>query len=296
MREDKNRYGFSGGDRDEIRIEGLEVYARHGVFPEETSLGQKFFVNATLYTDCRRAGKSDDLSLSTDYGAVCQVIHRFLTDHTYRLLEAACENLARKLLLEFPGVQGLTLEIRKPSAPIPLPFASVSVTVTRGWRRAVVACGSNMGDKEQYIETAVHKIADDMNCRIVRCADRIVTKPYGGVEQDDFVNGALLIETLYEPEELLEFLNRLETEAGRERSGHWGPRTLDLDLIFYGDEIIRTGKLTVPHPDMCNRDFVLTPLAQIVPDWIHPLYGKSVTVLLEELQTRAKQPAKADER
>ena len=70
MREDKNRYGFSGGGRDEIRIEGLEVYARHGVFPEETSLGQKFFVNATLYTDCRRAGKSDDLSLSTDYGAV----------------------------------------------------------------------------------------------------------------------------------------------------------------------------------------------------------------------------------
>lgn len=294
MREDRSRHGFSDRNRDAIRIEDLEVYARHGVFPEETSLGQKFFVNATLYTDSRRAGKDDDLSLSTDYGAVCQAIHRFLTEHTYRLLEAACEHLARKLLLEFPNMQGLTLEIRKPSAPIPLPFASVSVTVTRGWSRAVIACGSNMGDKEQYIETAVHKIADDLNCRLLRCADRIVTKPYGGVEQDDFVNGAILIETLYEPEELLEFLNRLEAQAGRERLVHWGPRTLDLDLIFYEDEVIRTEKLTVPHPDMHNRDFVLTPLAQIVPDWIHPLYGKTVTVLLEELRDGTKRRVKAD--
>ncbi len=291
MREDRRgrtRSGSYNGAYDEIRIEELEIYAHHGVFPEETGLGQKFFVNAVLYTDTHAAGLEDELTLSTDYGAVCQFIHRFLTDHTYKLLEAAAEHLAGRLLLKFSLIRGLTLEIRKPSAPIPLPVSSVSVSVTRGWKRAVIACGSNMGEKEQYIESAIRKIAEDEKCRLLQCADRIVTKPYGGVEQADFVNGAVLVETLYEPEELLGLLNRLEAEAGRERKIHWGPRTLDLDLIFYEEEVIRTDRLTVPHPDMQNRDFVLIPLSQIVPDWIHPIYGKSVNVLLEELEGKNK--------
>lgn len=275
-------------NKDRICIRELEVYAHHGVFPEETRLGQKFFVNATLYTQLRAAGTEDDLSLSTDYGRVCQTIHSFLTEHTYKLLEAAAEHLAQQLLLDFPGIRGLTLEIRKPSAPIPLPVSSVSVAVTRGWKRAVIACGSNMGEKERYLEEAMRKIADDTKCRLLRSADRIVTEPYGSVEQDDFVNGAFLIETLYDPEELLTFLNRLEAEAGRERIIHWGPRTLDLDIIFYEDMVLRTERLIIPHPDMHNRTFVLEPLAQIVPDWNHPLCQKTVTQLLEELLRKRK--------
>lgn len=271
------------GRRDEIRIEGLEIYANHGVFPEETKLGQKFFVNAILYTDTHDAGRKDDLSLSTDYGGVCSEIHTFLTGHTYKLLEAAAEHLAEHLLLSFPYVKKLKLEIRKPAAPIPFSFSSVSVAVARGWKQAVIACGSNMGEKEDYIKEAAKKIEQDQKCRLLQCADLIITKPYGGVEQDDFVNGAFLIETLYEPEELLAFLNRLEAEAGRQRLVHWGPRTLDLDIIFYEDAVIRTDRLTVPHADMHNREFVLQPLSQIVPQWIHPLYRKTVVQLLEQL-------------
>lgn len=272
--------------KDEIRIQELEVYANHGVLPEETALGQKFFVNAVLYTDTRPAGMQDELELSVDYGQVCREIHSFLTGHTYKLLEAAAEKLAEHLLLAFSGIAWLKLEIRKPSAPIPLPFASVSVAITRGWRRAVIACGSNMGEKETYIREALEKIEKDARCRLLQSSSLIQTKPYGGVEQDDFLNGACLIETLYEPEELLAFVNRLEREAGRERLVHWGPRTLDLDIIFYEDAVIRTEKLTVPHPDMHNRAFVLRPLQQIVPQWIHPLYKKTVTELLELLERR----------
>ena len=272
--------------KDEIRICELEIYANHGVFPEETRLGQKFFVNAVLYTDTRAAGKQDDLSLSTNYGEVCQVIHRFLTENTYQLLEAAAENLAEHLLLTFPYIETIDLEIRKPSAPIPLTFGSVSVAITRGWKRAVIACGSNMGEKEDYIQQAAEKISQDAKCRMLKSADLIVTEPYGGVEQDDFVNGAYLIETLYEPEELLAFLNRLEAEAGRERLIHWGPRTLDLDIIYYENEVIRTEKLTVPHIDMQNRDFVLRPLMQIVPQWEHPVYKKTTAELMAMLSEK----------
>ncbi len=273
-------------NKDRICIRELEVYAHHGVFAEETRLGQKFFVNADLSMQLRKAGTEDDLSLSTDYGQVCQTIYHFLTEHTYRLLEAAAEHLAERLLLDFPGIRELTLEIRKPAAPIPLPVSSVSVSIARGWKRAVIACGSNMGEKERYLQEAIDKIAGDIKCRLLCSADQIVTKPYGGVEQDEFVNGAFLIETLYEPEELLTFLNRLEAEAGRERVIRWGPRTLDLDIIFYENRVVRSARLTIPHPDMQNRIFVLAPLAQIVPEWVHPLYQKTVTQLLEGLQEK----------
>lgn len=268
---------------DEIRIRELEIYANHGVFPEETKLGQKFFVNAVLYTQTRKAGKKDELALSTNYGEVCMEISRFLTEHTYRLLEAAAEHLAEHLLLSFPRIHDLELEIRKPSAPIPLPFGSVSVAVRRGWKKAVIACGSNLGEKENTIREAMSKIAEDAKCRMLRESSLIVTKPYGGVEQDDFLNGAFLIETLYTPEELLAFLNHLERQAGRERLIHWGPRTLDLDIIFYEDEVIRSERLIVPHPDMQNRDFVLRPLAEIIPEWVHPVFHKSVLELLTQL-------------
>lgn len=279
-----NDFAFRRKKKDEIRIEGLEVFAHHGVYPEETKLGQRFFVNAVLYTDIREAGKSDEIALSIDYGQVCAEIHEFLTAHTYKLLEGAAEHLAEYLLCRFPLIEELELEIRKPSAPVPLPFGSVSVTVTRGWRRAVIACGSNMGDKEAYIREAARKIEQDEKCRLLSSSDLIVAKPYGGVEQDDFINGAFLIETLYEPEELLAFVNRLEEEAGRERLIHWGPRTLDLDIIFYEDNVIRTDKLTVPHPDMHNRSFVLLPLVQIAPQWVHPVYQKTAAELLGVLQ------------
>lgn len=282
----ENNRSFYNGKMDEIRIRELEIYANHGVFQEETRLGQRFFVNAVLYTDTKAAGRRDDLSLSTNYGEVCQVIYEFLTQNTYKLLEAAAEHLAESLLLRFPYIRVLELEIRKPSAPIPLPFGSVSVSITRGWKRAVIACGSNMGEKEDYINQAAKKLSEDAKCRLRKSADLIVTKPYGGVEQDDFVNGAFFIETLYEPEELLAFLNRLEAEAGRERLIHWGPRTLDLDIIFYEDEIIQTEKLTIPHKDMHNRDFVLRPLMQIVPQWVHPIYKKTTAELLAMLSEK----------
>lgn len=118
----------------------------------------------------------------------------------------------------------------------------------------------------------------------MRCSQLIWTKPYGGVEQEDFLNGAIELETLLTPYELLEFLHELERKAGRERKIHWGPRTLDLDILFYEDFVSDDPKLTVPHPDMENRLFVLEPLSELCPYYVNQISGKSVTRMLRKLQ------------
>ena len=133
---------------DEIRIRGLRVFAHHGVFEEETRLGQMFVVNATLYTSTRQGGLADALEQTISYADVCVFLTEYLQKNTWKLLEAAVEHSCRALLLKFPLVNEVELELQKPSAPIPLPFDSVSVCVRRGWHRAFVALGSNMGDKQ----------------------------------------------------------------------------------------------------------------------------------------------------
>ena len=118
-------------DYDEIRIEDLEVFANHGVFPEENVLGQKFLVSAVLYTDTRRAGLTDDLSASIHYGEVSAFIDRYLREHTFQLLERAAEALAEELLLHTAGLEKIRLEIKKPWAPVRLPLKTVSVVIER---------------------------------------------------------------------------------------------------------------------------------------------------------------------
>jgi dihydroneopterin aldolase/2-amino-4-hydroxy-6-hydroxymethyldihydropteridine diphosphokinase len=104
------------------------------------------------------------------------------------------------------------------------------------------------------------------------------------VEQKNFLNGAIAIETLYTPEELLESLHEIEKAGGRERNVHWGPRTIDLDILLYEDIVMSTDTLTIPHGDMQNRDFVLAPLAQIAPYAMHPILHQSVKQMYREVK------------
>lgn len=271
---------------DIIRIDNLEVYAYHGAYDEEKEKGQYFYVNAELYTNTRKAGMNDDLDVSTNYGTVCDFIHDFMTKHTYDLIETVAEQLAQALLLEFKLVKSVLLEIRKPHAPIEKEFESVSVEIERGWHEAFVAFGSNLGDKEKFIDEAIEALSNLPQINIVAISDKIVTEPYGNVEQDVFLNGVMKIETLLPADELLQILQKVEEHAGRERKIHWGPRTLDLDIIFYDDDIISEDDLVVPHPDMKNRDFVLKPLMQIAPYKLHPVYRKTISDMYAELMAK----------
>lgn len=143
--------------------------------------------------------------------------------------------------------------------------------------------GSNLGDKRAYLTEAVEKLGQIREIRVEQVSQLIETEPYGGVKQDSFLNGCLSVLTLLTPMELLAEMNRIEAEAGRERLVHWGPRTLDLDLIFYDELVTENPKLLLPHPDMQNRDFVLRPLAELCPYKRHPLTGKTIKEMLEEL-------------
>ena len=273
---------------DEIRIRGLRVFAHHGVFEEETRLGQMFVVNATLYTSTRQGGLADALEQTISYADVCVFLTEYLQKNTWKLLEAAVEHSCRALLLKFPLVNEVELELEKPSAPIPLPVDSVSVCVRRGWHRAFVALGSNLGDKQGYLNGAVEALRADPCVRVKQVSSYRVTAPYGGVEQDDFLNAAMEIETLYDPEELLDALHAIEQAARRERLIHWGPRTLDLDVLFYDDLVQDDPALIIPHPDLHNRDFVLGPMAELAPNFVHPVLGKTMQQLLSELPSAEK--------
>lgn len=269
-------------DWDKIRIRNLEVFGNHGVFPEENKLGQKFLVSAVLYTDTREAGITDDLTKSIHYGEVSHFITKYMRENTYQLIESAAEQLARALLLEYERLEWVDIEIQKPWAPIGLPLESVSVEVSRGWHRAYIAVGSNLGDKGEYIRQGIAALRAVRDCKVEKESELIVTKPYGVTDQPDFLNGMLQVKTLLTPMELLKQLNEIERAAKRERKIHWGPRTLDLDIIFYDDLILDTEKLVIPHPDMQNRDFVLGPLAELAPWYRHPVLGKTVTELLKK--------------
>ena len=272
---------------DEIRIDNLKVFAYHGVFPEENEKGQSFFVNAILYTETRAAGMADELTLSTHYGEVCHFITKWMQEHTCKLIETVAEKVAGEVLLQFPLVQAIDLEIRKPEAPIGLPFASVSVKIHRGWHKAYLSIGSNMGDREQYMKQAIVALEKEDTVRVERVSRFLNTKPYGGVKQQDFLNGAIAIKTLLTPEELLVLLHTIEAAADRKREIHWGPRTLDLDIVFYDKLVYESENLVIPHVDMENRYFVLKPLSELIPNYRHPILGKTVSQLLEAVDISA---------
>lgn len=268
---------------DQIIIDGLEVFAKHGVLEEENTLGQKFIVNAILELDLHKAGQEDHLELSVNYAEVCSHISSYMQEHTFSLIETVAEQLSVDLLQKYSLLKGIELEIRKPWAPVGLPLNYVSIKVKRSWHRAVLALGSNMGDRQEYLTQGELALDARSDCRILKSSNYIETKPYGVENQPSFLNGAVLIDTLLSPTELLEVLHRIEAGADRKRDLRWGPRTLDLDIIFYDKEIIETEDLIIPHVDMQNRDFVLKPMLEICPNYRHPIYGLTIQELYARL-------------
>lgn len=270
-------------NKDEIRIDNLEVFAYHGVCPEEKVNGQPFYVNAVIYTDIRPAGLEDDLSLSTNYGEICHFINNWMKENVYDLIETVAESVAEQLLLNFSSIQALELEIRKPKAPVGLPFESVSVRIQRSWHQVYLSLGSNMGDREAYLRQGLDALNENPLIQVQQVADFLETEPYGGVEQDKFLNTAVKLRTLLTPKELLQRLHDIENAAGRTREIHWGPRTLDMDILFYDKLVYEDDALVLPHVDLENRYFVLEPLGRVAPNFRHPILGKTVTQLLREL-------------
>ena len=271
---------------DRVLIKDLEIFANHGVFDEENKNGQKFYVSCELYTDLRKAGKTDDLANTINYGEICYLIKTIMQENTYNLIETCAEKIAEKILLSYDAINKVIVLIKKPSAPIGLLLEYPAVIIERARHEAFIAMGSNIGQSRELIEEAVRKLNLAEDIRVEKVSELIVTKPYGVTDQPDFINGVMKITTLKTPHELLDTLHRIEAEAGRQRVLRWGPRTLDLDIIFYDDIILEDDDLCIPHVDMQNRDFVLKPLTMIAPYKIHPVLNKRVKEMLDELEQK----------
>ena len=147
--------------------------------------------------------------------------------------------------------------------------------------KAIIALGSNMGDRQGYLEAAQTAIEERVG-HIAAHSSVMETKAYGYTDQDDFLNMAVEVETAMEPHAMLRELLAIEADLDRVRLIHWGPRTIDLDVIYCEDRIINDEELKVPHPDLVNREFVLSPVSEIAPELVDPLRGKKVEELLAE--------------
>jgi len=146
---------------------------------------------------------------------------------------------------------------------------------------AYLSIGSNLGNREQNLKTAVQKLE---SIGTVLCVSSLYeTEPVEFTDQPMFLNSAVALETSASPARLIEQLIEIEKGMGRERIQRKGPRTIDLDILLFGDQILNTEKLTIPHPAMQHRRFVLEPLAEIAPEVIHPVLKRTVRELLKQL-------------
>lgn len=146
-----------------------------------------------------------------------------------------------------------------------------------------IGLGSNVGDKEGQLRRALEVLDASEGIRVKAVSNFLPTKAVSRVRQPDFINAAAKIETYLTPDELLTVLCDIEKKMGRESKGNYDPRTLDLDILFYGDQIVCTDHLTIPHPLLHERLFVLTPLAEIASDFVHPVLGVRIRNLEKQL-------------
>ena len=143
-----------------------------------------------------------------------------------------------------------------------------------------LALGSNKGSRLEFIRRAVHKIHEDASCKVLKSSSIYETTPYGKIDQPNFLNAVIEINSDYKIHELLQFVKDLEIIIGRsEVREKWGQREIDVDIIFYNDLIYTGDKIIIPHPECLKRDFVMIPLLEIAPSFIYPGMQKKISEL-----------------
>jgi len=287
---------------DRIVLKGIAARGLHGVLDVEKVDGQDFVVDVELEVDLRRAGRSDLLAHTVNYAEVAADIVELITGPSLDLIESLADQIATTALRR-PLVQAVEVTVHKPQAPVGVPFGDVQVVVER-WRDepVVIALGANLGSVQATLEAAVRQLAQVDGLRVIAVSDLFETDPVGGPEQPVYLNAVVLARTRLAAYALLTELQGIEADHRRVRETRWGARTLDLDLIQYGDPELDSDlvssdlELMLPHPRAHERAFVLAPWSAVDAQAMLRVDGALVPVseLLaraEDTDTHAAEPA-----
>jgi dihydroneopterin aldolase/2-amino-4-hydroxy-6-hydroxymethyldihydropteridine diphosphokinase len=287
------------GSSERIEIRDLRVLGRHGALAGEQDAPQPFGLDLTVWLDRERLGGGDDLNSTVDYGEVCTLAAGIVERERHQLLEHLAERIAEAILAD-GRVLAVEVGLRKLRPPIPLELSSVGVVVVRtrrapgegrgaldsvdqdlqtvpasgslrGGREVLFSLGSNLGDRLGFLLAALERLRElDPAAEVSPVYE---TMPVGGRgEQGRYLNCVVRLSSTLPARELLAVARALEDRAGRVREERNGPRTLDVDLLYVGDERIDEVDLVVPHPRIAERSFVLAPLEDVAPsrvdnDW-----------------------------
>lgn len=255
--------------RDHIYVNGLRLMALVGVLPHEREGEQPVQVDIDLEVDLAEAGLTDNLVDTANYGAIAQAVSEVVRMSSDVLLERLVARIAERCL-QFDHVEVADVRLTKLRPPIAENLDSTAVRIVRSRvdmkiparHRAIVALGSNLGDRVAYLRFGLERLSN-----VVAQSQVFETEPVGGPDdQGPYLNMVAVIDTDLDPYAMLRRLLQIEAEAHRVRIERWGPRTLDLDLLFYDDVTINSEELIVPHPRFAERRFVLEPLSEVAPE------------------------------
>ena len=255
--------------RDHIYVNGLRLMALVGVLPHEREGEQPVQVDIDLEVDLAEAGLTDNLVDTANYGAIAEAVSEVVRMSSDVLLERLVARIAERCL-QFDHVEVADVRLTKLRPPIPENLDSTAVRIVRSRvdmkiparHRAIVALGSNLGDRVAYLRFGLERLSN-----VVAQSQVFETDPVGGPDnQGPYLNMVAVIDTDLDPYAMLRRLLQIEAEAHRVRIERWGPRTLDLDLLFYDDVTINSEELIVPHPRFAERRFVLEPLSEVAPE------------------------------
>ncbi|MBR2548610.1 MAG: 2-amino-4-hydroxy-6-hydroxymethyldihydropteridine diphosphokinase [Clostridiales bacterium] len=249
---------------DKITLSKMEFEGHTGCLDFEKTDGQKFIVSLDLFIDRIRGCYTDDLSDTVDYAKIYEVTKTIVTEDKGDLIECLAQKISDGVLKADSRIDKVAVTVSKPGAPVKGIFETMEVTIERSRKEFVIlSIGSNLGDREANILAAEDAVKALPGVEDIRYASIYETEPVGLEDQPYFLNTCIGFYTDIGPYDLLEKIHVIENGLLRTREVHWGPRTIDIDIIFYGNRVIMTPELTVPHPRWHLRSFVTVPLREI---------------------------------
>ncbi|QHI96118.1 2-amino-4-hydroxy-6-hydroxymethyldihydropteridine diphosphokinase [Aristophania vespae] len=265
-----------------VSVRDLCLFAHHGVLEEEKRLGQRFFINIDALVNIDPAIKDDDYHQAVCYAGLCDIASEITRGSSFNLIETLADRIASAILERYSQVVETHIEIRKPSAPLPYTVSEAAIKITKKRHEVVgLSLGANLGPREATLKAAIDMLARAEGLQIDRVSGLYDSAPWGVEDQPPFINLCLLGQTSLRPMALLRLCKEIELLLGRIPGRHWGERALDIDLLFYGEMQIDNPVLTLPHPRIFERAFVLEPLYELDPTFT--ISGRNISEALAQL-------------